>query len=138
MMLQPAVLDIAQQLMLVTQDHQGNFNVAGPMIVAQITSPAVMSIEGIGVRESTQLLWRSMLQMRPPIELVASLYQYATHLLGLGGAEYMTPREFPQIINLCTDYMAIGRREFVMANGEAYIAALSTVMQNTTDADIYQ
>ena len=39
LMLRSGVIDIAQQLMLVTRDHSANYNVAGPLIVEGLTSP---------------------------------------------------------------------------------------------------
>jgi len=136
LMLRSGVIDIAQQLMLVTRDHSANYNVAGPLIVEGLTSPEAKSNEGLNIREATLALWRSMLIVAPPIEMVDPLFPYAIALLGPDTV--ITAKEVPQAIHICIDFMVLGSVEYVRAHGEEFVSATVAIMQSSDEPDIYR
>jgi len=135
MMLRAGVVDIAQQLMLVTGDPNINIQVAGPLIVETMRSLEASGDDGVTIRESTLSMWRSLMITGPPILVIAPLFQYALELIGPN--TIFSKKELPQGIHIVTDFMTLGGADFVRQSGEAYVAALVRIMHNTADPDIY-
>ena len=135
MMLRPTVVDIAEQVMLLSCDHDMNATIAVPFIVEAFTTAQGRGQNSHALRQSTLSLWRAMTSVAPPVQHFANVFRIGMELL-IPESTCLTSIEMPCILEIVLDMFVLGGAEVARQHGAQLILALVAVAHNDQEATI--